>query len=219
MPNDAESRRESRAVSERPAGSPTAGRSWQRTGGGAALAASILLVIATWVEYLVLGPGAPGVVTAVFLVLFGVSVVLFVVATFALAAYGIVGESGGGRFALRGYGVCWLLSQAAYLGYTYAFPASTVNFTLVLLSTGFLALMLVFGLGAAIVIAASRIAWGAARWSLFVGIGVSIGAGVVISTSDSLVVLTVMETVSAVGMVFVAVTYFFAAGRSAWVEA
>lgn len=191
--------------------------SWQRAGGGSVLAASILLVGATWVEFLVLGPGAPMVVYALFLVAFGLSMLLFAVAGFALARYGLVGESAGRRFALRAFGVCWAVSQIGYLGYKYFLPPSTWNFGLVVVSTGFLALTFVFGIASAVVIAASRIAWGPARWSLFLALGLSTLAGVVISSSDSLLLLTIMETISALGLVLVGVTYWRAPGRDPWI--
>ncbi|WP_286343362.1 hypothetical protein [Frondihabitans sucicola] len=179
---------------------------------------AILLAVATWIEYVVLGPGAPLEVFVLFLVLFGASIVLFAVAAFALAHYGIVGTSPGGRFALRAYGLCWVISQAAYLAYKYVLPPATSNFYAVLLSTLFLALTFVFGVVAAAFIAARRIAWGPARWSLFVAIAISVGVGLLTSRSDSLILLTVWETISALGQVFVGLTYWFARGRDPWIS-
>ena len=229
MPDDGHRESPRTGPSARPGGEHHAGvhphvpsgaehrHSWQRAGGGPAAVGAILLGLSAWLEYFVLGPGAPGAVFVAFAVLFGASIVLFVVAAFALAHYGIVGRSAGGRFALRAYATSWAISQAAYLAYKYVLPPATTNFYLVLLSTAFLGLTFVFGLVAAVFVALGRVAWGPARWSLFVAIGVAVVVAAVMARSDSLFLSSAMETLAAAAQLFVAVTYYFARGRDPWI--
>lgn len=218
MPEDAQSRPNQGRDDARPkTGSLAVQRhSWQRAGGGPTVVGAILLVVETWLEYLVLGPGAPAVVFVLFVVAFGASTVVLLVAAFALVHYGIVGTSSGGRFALRAYGICWLLAQGSYLTYKYFLPPAISNFYAVLISSAFLGLTLLFGLASAVFIALSRIAWGPARWSLLLSIGISVVV-VLLSGNDSLLTLSLLETASAAGLLFVGVTYVLAPGRDPWI--
>lgn len=234
MPHDAESRREQSGADARPrpedhhgpdpASTPPerrsgtgSGASWQRTGGGLLVVAAILQLGATWLEHVVLGAGVSVPVFVVFVAVSSASALLLGAAGFALARLGIVGTSATGRFALRAAGLCWIGGRAAYLAYTYFLPPSTANSWFVVLSTVLLWLTIAFALVAAIDIAARRIAWGPARGSLLLALGVAVVVGLAVPASGSALAVTLLESVSALGQVFVGVTYVVAAGRDPWI--
>jgi len=170
-------------------------------GGTTLLVASLLLLVATLVEGPLIGASAldPALFT-VFLVAFSLSLVGYLVAGLLLAA----GTShAAARVGLILFGVLWLVAQGLFLFGAYFTPSDALLLTSTVLSV----VQLLGGLVAAIVIGARGLILGVGRWSLLVGILVSAVTGGIASSAPSAVLLTVMHSISAIGLALVGVTY------------
>lgn len=180
----------------------------------------ILLALASALEYFVLGSGVPATVFVVFLFVFAAAAVALVVGGVLLASdgwrwsdRGVVGDSPLGHFALYGLGIAWLLSVVNYVGYTYVFRASTINYDLVAASTILLGLAMLAGIVAAISVARAGVVHGFSRWSLCGAIALALLSGIVIGSTESLVVTTVAKVATALGLSVVGLGYHLARGR------
>jgi hypothetical protein len=178
------------------------------------LAAAVLLIVATFCEtpFLLRASAPEG-------ALFWSYVVLFVLAAVDFAAAGLVISVGRGAplagsplaaVGFAGYGLLWLVAQSLYLLGAYLAP----NPAILTVSTVLSVVMLLFGLVAAIAIAARRILPGFARWSFLGSVVLSAVTGVIAGASDSAAVGTSLHLVSAAGLAVVAISYLGARERT-----
>jgi hypothetical protein len=192
----------------------------RRRGGSSTMVGGILLAAATALEYFVLGPGVPAMVFIVFLILFAAAAAGLVGGGVLLASdgwrwsdRGLVGDSPLGHLALYGFGIAWFLSVVAYIAYTYVFRASTINFDLVTASTILLGLAMIAGVVAAISVARAAVVRGFARWSLCGAVALALLSGIVIGSTESLVVTTIAKMLTALGLSVVGLGYHLAKER------
>ncbi|RKR74400.1 hypothetical protein C8E83_1512 [Frondihabitans australicus] len=180
----------------------------------------LLLALATAAEYFVLGPGTSPVLFAGFMTLFVAAAVVLASAGPLLASggwrwapHGLVGDSPLGHLAVYAFSGCWFLSLVAYIGYTYVFRTSAINYDLVAVSTALIVISVLAGLVAGVTVVRAGVAHGFSRWSLFGALACAIASAVVIGSTDSLVVITVVKIVTALALGVVGFGYYRAQER------
>lgn len=181
---------------------------WRTYGGGGLVVGGGVLLIATIVEWVAVAGGA---VDSLLLLAYGI---LFVLALTVLAAScaalalgttgrdGIVRGSLLGRAALIGYGVLFLLAQAAQLLERFAGADALAN-----VSLGLSVLQIVCGVTAAVVAARAGVLTGFARVALLPSVLIGLLAGMVAASGAALDAVMIGFCVSAASIVLVGAAY------------